>query len=131
MTSAKTIKDLQKAVERLIKRRGEIDVAESRIPASNPQKRAQKRTLQRLGLELLSEKNALQIIIRERRAASVTIPPLTEAQVRRFKKAMEAINQVIKADQTFDAIVAVAKGVVAASEKIDDLTDDIPETEEA
>jgi len=123
MVNSKTIEELKKVVDELIKRRAELDIADNQIPPFTPELRKQKRTIQALSLDMLIRKNALQSVIREREAASSTIPPLDQNQVAEFKNALTELNTVIKADQAFDAIVAVAKGIVEASKKIEDLTD--------
>jgi chromosome segregation ATPase len=118
MTNEETIEDLEKAVEKLTQRRVELDTAENRIPPGSDELRKRKRTLQTHSLEMLAHKNALQSIIRERKAASTPIPPLNEAQTSELKDALGDLNQVIKADQDFDAIVEIAKGVNGAAEKL-------------
>jgi hypothetical protein len=123
MDNSKTIEELKNVVDELIKRRAELDIADNQIPPFTLELRKQKRTIQALSLDLLARKNALQSVIREREAASSTIPPLDPNQVAEFEDALSKLNTVIKADQGFDAIVAVAKGIIEASGKIEGLTD--------
>src|SRR5262245_5158946 len=118
MTNEATIQELREAVEQLIRRRAEVDIADNRIPPFSPQLRRQKRELQALSLDLLASRNALQSVIREREAAGAGIPPLSPGAVQDFTLALGRLNQVIQADQTFDVIVAAARGIVSASERI-------------
>lgn len=134
MTNKKTIQELEKAIKRLETRLVELKAAERRISIkeTGQERRDRKRALQDLRGKLISKIACLESVLADRQAETVEIPPLKEAQVKKFQKAMADLNKVIKADQTFDAIVAVAKGVIAASREIDHLAGDtIPDTEEA
>ena len=117
MTNAEVITQLEVAVEQLKKRIDELDDAIDKIPPFSPEERKQIRKLNFEHQQMIDTKNALQTEIRERRAARGLIP-LTDEEAKAFKKALEDLNKVIKADESFDAIVAVARGVNNAAKEI-------------
>lgn len=121
MTHSELITQLEKAIERLKKRIDELDDAIDQITPFSPEERKQIRQLNFEQQKMIATKNALQTDLRERRAASGTIPLLTDEEADEFTNALEELNQVIKADQAFDVIVAVARGVSKAAEEINSI----------
>jgi len=93
------------------------------IPSDTPKQIQQKKELTSLIAEMIAEKNSLETIINEREAAVAgSIPPLSNDLVAKFTTKMNILNQVIKADQGFDQIVAIANGINSASAEISKIT---------
>jgi hypothetical protein len=104
----------------------DIDILEEKLDESTsdtPTLIQQQRELNRLLAEMIAEKNSLETVINERTAPVVSsIPALRSDQVAKFAAQMNILNQVIQADQGFDRIVGVARGINAASAEIGEIT---------
>ena len=110
------------AIDRLKSRIDELDDAIDTIPPFSQEERKQRRLLNFEQQKMLAAKNALQTERRERKAAATGIPRLTAREAAEFRAAVTALNRVIKADQSFDVIVAAARGINAAAERINNVS---------
>ena len=86
--------------------------------SGTPEGRKQRRELTRLITQMIAEQTSLNFEIDEREAATHSIPPLSPDLVAKFTEQMNKLNVVIQADQNFDKIVAVAKGINSAAAEI-------------
>lgn len=123
MDNNTVITKLQECVTKLENAKQILIEKRNKIPASDEPKRQQIAELDILIAEMNAKIGALESIITERRATdAVSIPPLSPALVDQFKAQMDKLNVVIQADQNFDKIVAVAKGINEASAEISKTT---------
>lgn len=94
------------------------------IPLDNQNEISVHRKLTNTLSRLIAEMNSLETIINERKAGDLSsFPPLDKARSDLFLAHMNSINIAIKADQSFDAIVAIADGIRHAADEIETITD--------
>lgn len=123
MNNADVIQNLEKSVTKLEDQIQNLKNKRNSIPGLNEEQRKQRDTLTSLITELIANKHALEVIINEREPAeNDSIPPLSPDLVARFKEQMEKLNVVIQADQQFDRIVAIAKGINSAAADMETTT---------
>lgn len=123
MNNTEVIDKLQQSVDKLEADKNTLKTKRNRIPGLNEKQRQQRDTLTSLIADMIANKNALEAVINEREGASAgSIPPLSPDLVAKFKDQMEKLNVVIQADQNFDKIVAIAKGINSAAAEMEETT---------
>lgn len=123
MNNAEVIKNLEKSVTKLKDQIKNLRKKRNSIPGLNEEQRKQKDTLTSLITEMLANQYALEVVINEREAAEKgSIPPLSPDLVTKFEDLMKKLNIVIQADQQFDRIVAIAKGINSAAAEMETTT---------
>ncbi|MDO9149983.1 MAG: hypothetical protein Q8K07_19920 [Methylicorpusculum sp.] len=116
MNNTEVIKKLKECVTKLESDINTLEIKRDNIPSSDDESMRKQDELTSLMSEMIAKKSALESVINERETAEAgSIPPLSPDLVTKFEEQMNQLNVVIQADQNFDKIVAVAKGINSAA----------------
>jgi hypothetical protein len=122
---------LDDSIESLNQQRAELET-KWQDPGGSDANVVERRKLLEFQMSRITGKRLVLAEIRaERDAASVEVAEISEAERKRMEKALDDLNDVIRADQSFNAILGHVTTMLAGATRVIDFVNAHPEAVEA